>query len=790
MPDAKALVMPSSRSELENLPEGLDLKQILFLQERDLLFSLEEWQQAMEPVLGGVATQTYLETGGWPEGLALAHSLVAQRHSSPLIRHPLCAARLGSLLPRDIPRETLVRLAQSPLLIREVYEILGLEEALVATLFDRGLLYAHGTGFALPRLLRLYLRGPTPVETVDALDSTLRAYGHFEAALELLAEHGLWERYLWLLIETFSSSWGDAYLRPQLSLVPPTYRNLPTYRYLNTFLARFAGDTEQMTRELEALLPLADVRLRPYVLNAYGVSLGMKAEYDKAIIQFQKSLEALSGDLSKVRGDALHNLGLAHYYTGSLGEARQLLFEAAALYRKPGDYELEAGSLVSLSAVENSLGNPQAARSAVARALPNLASQTDICLAKENKANAWVLMGDFSRAVAHLLPFLEVAKNHRVNLILKLSLANVYRWQGHFSMSQSLVEEVLRSSQMDQQLLNEANLLLCKIAFQRNKPDLAKAYLGKVSGDFRAIAESAWQGLTDLDEAIAEMRERKAKFELAQLLLRKGDLGSLREALELCQTHQYGLLMQHPYFAPYWRPLVIADEGVRRAFPIRLQTFGAFGVELLGMRRSLAEGFKTRKAALLLIYLALNPRPHHRERLAEIFWSDATNPLASLNTAISELRRLFGVPVIGGNKRKVGLGFPVWSDLSEFLDATEPYLKQPILARSKDLEALLRRFEVEWLPELPDWFAEERLALEARQAKLWRMLAEHYQGSAPQKAIEAYCRALDLEPYVAEAWAQLVELYNSLGEPILAQQARARMRKALQELHSSMIQSG
>jgi len=772
---APTLILPQRRSDLERLNVGDDPGEFLFLQERDLLFTHDEWQQEVG------SQQAYLEAGGWPEALALLQQITLQS-GELLVHHPLCVARLAYLLPRDIPRETLARVAQSPLLVGELFDLLGVDGKLVADLFDRGLLYAEGSGFTMPRLLRLYLRGPIPDEKVGALEALLQALGHTTAALELLAEQSKWERYLRLLSETFSAADGNAYLRERLALVPPKYRELPTYRYLTTFLARFSGQTAHMEKELEALLPLADDRLRPYVLNAYGVSLGMQAKYEEAVEKFR---DCLNLKAEAITGRALHNLGVAFYHIGDLRQAQEALLGAANLYRSRGLYGDEAIALATLAAVELSLGNPREAASLIERALPYMSRQVaENYLTAENLAKASIMIGDISTAEKHVLNLPNPKCNLRSHLATKKRLGEVYLWKGEYAQAKALFEEVLYSNFKDQEILDETHLLLSRIAFIEGKTELARAHLNRVVRNFHAITESAWQGQTDLDTAIADMRRRGARFDLAQLLLRKGDLASLKEALELCRTYQYGLLMYHPSYARLWRPLVLAEEGVRGSFPLRLHTFGSFEVEFLGVKLNLAY-FKTRKAAILLTYLALEPRAHNRDSLAELLWGDSSRPLASLHTAISELRKLFGAPIVEGNKGRVWLAFPVETDLEDFQKNSELFLKRSALNQNEvgQLEALLARFDTAWLPELPDWFDDERRGVEHRQAKLWRLLADFYANRAPQKAIAAYRQVTRLEPYDTEAWFNLVQLYEDLGEKNLAEQARAAMHIAMRELY-------
>lgn len=773
---APTLILPQRRSDLERLNSS-DPRDFLFLRESDLLFSHDEWQQAVS------TQQTYAETGGWPEALALLQRIVLQPGES-LVRHPLCVARLGSLLPKDIPREILAKAAQSPLLIPELYGLLGLDDTSVAELYDRGLLYAQGSGLAMPKLLRLYLRGSIPAEVARFIEITLLASGHVTAVLELLAEQGEWERYLRLLTETFSTALGNAYLREWLALVPPKYRDLPVYRYLATYLARFAGHTTLMEKELVELLPLADDHLRPFVLNAYGVSLGMQARYEEAIEKFRECLESNSSRVEGITGKVFHNMGVAFFHLGKLAQAQDALLRAASIYRQLGLFDQEAISLATLAPVELCLGNPREAISLVERALPymnKLAAES--YLTAENLAKAWIMCGDISNAERHLLELPEPKRDLRSHLVTKKRLGEVYLWKGRYAEAKQLVEEVLYSNFKDQEVLDDVHLLLSRIAFLEGKTEQARAHLNKVVRSVHAITESAWQGLINLDTAIAELRRLGMKFDLARLLLRKGDLASLREALELSRTYQYGLLLHHPHYAHLWRPLVLADKGARSVFPLQIGTFGSFEARLLGTKLDLSR-FKTRKSAVLLTYMALHPSAHNRDKLAELFWSDVSNPLASLNTAVSELRKLFDAPIMEGNKGQVWLAFPVQTDLADFTKSTEPFLKQPLLDPNQigRLEAQLARFDAPWLPDFPDWFDEERTFVEHRKAKLWRLLADFYATRAPHKAVAAYQRVTCLEPFNAEAWAGLMELYNTLGEKSLAEQAQAAMHRAMREL--------
>src|SRR5260370_6896348 len=79
-----------------------------------------------------------------------------------------------------------------------------------------------------------------------------------------------------------------------------------------------------------------------------------------------------------------------------------------------------------------------------------------------------------------------------------------------------------------------------------------------------------------------------------------------------------------------------------RAMRLRLSLLGAAEAALDG--RPIV--FRTKKALALLAYLALDPGPHPRERLADLLWpqSDVADARASLRTALNYVRQGLGPP--------------------------------------------------------------------------------------------------------------------------------------------------
>lgn len=74
---------------------------------------------------------------------------------------------------------------------------------------------------------------------------------------------------------------------------------------------------------------------------------------------------------------------------------------------------------------------------------------------------------------------------------------------------------------------------------------------------------------------------------------------------------------------------------------LAVSLFGEFALFRDGERVDLPSSKKTRA---LLAYLALNPRPHRRERLCDMFWDRTDDPRAALRWSLTKLRPLVNDP--------------------------------------------------------------------------------------------------------------------------------------------------
>lgn len=210
---------------------------------------------------------------------------------------------------------------------------------------------------------------------------------------------------------------------------------------------------------------------------------------------------------------------------------------------------------------------------------------------------------------------------------------------------------------------------------------------------------------------------------------------------------------------------------------LRIQLLGQLCVQI-GEKQ--ITRFNTRKTAALLAYLALDPRNHPRETLAESFWPDADPQAgrASLNMALTSLRRQLeppGVPqgaVLTGDRFHVRLNSEyVCTDVAEF----EDLLRKAEAAQSQEEEAgflrealplyggmLLPGFYEEWIV-----LEQQRLAERYQQA-LRRLIRHEAKARNAEKAIGYARRAIEADPFSEQAHQDLMRLLVAAGQPAAA----------------------
>jgi DNA-binding SARP family transcriptional activator len=186
--------------------------------------------------------------------------------------------------------------------------------------------------------------------------------------------------------------------------------------------------------------------------------------------------------------------------------------------------------------------------------------------------------------------------------------------------------------------------------------------------------------------------------------------------------------------------------------------------------------FPARKSAALLVALALARQPQSREQLAERFWPDAKNPLASLQTAVYHLRAAFGLPVVGSERGLLTLLFPVQTDVA----ALEAALRG---ADNKALASLLRRITLpaRFLPDLPAELEDERAHAERVLLDALRAHADAQPASDARRR-DALRALLATDPLDTDSREQLIRWHERRGEHDLAAQEQRVLKEALQAL--------
>ncbi len=148
---------------------------------------------------------------------------------------------------------------------------------------------------------------------------------------------------------------------------------------------------------------------------------------------------------------------------------------------------------------------------------------------------------------------------------------------------------------------------------------------------------------------------------------------------------------------------------------LRLCLLGAFRLERNGVEISLPR----RKLQALLAYLALHPEPHAREKLAALFWGDATDESAraSLRNEISALRKLVHPDLLLPDRETIQLNPEValWTDARAFSQIAYRVSQEPNSNVSSDMQFAIGDY-ADLLPDFyDDWILDARERLRAQQ---------------------------------------------------------------------------
>lgn len=202
----------------------------------------------------------------------------------------------------------------------------------------------------------------------------------------------------------------------------------------------------------------------------------------------------------------------------------------------------------------------------------------------------------------------------------------------------------------------------------------------------------------------------------------------------------------------------------------------------------------SRKADVLLAYVAQEQRPHNREVLATLLWDDRTQKqaLANLRTLISSLRK-HADDFVDISWQAVALKADVWVDTAVFCQQlAEAQEKMPSAAAITKMETALELYVGDFLKgvlvrgsvALENWiqFTRESLrqqALDARQ----QLLTYYLQQGCYNDGIRHAAVLLEMDPLLEETHRQMMRLLAYSGQ---RQAALAQYETCVQLLDSEM----
>jgi adenylate cyclase len=228
-------------------------------------------------------------------------------------------------------------------------------------------------------------------------------------------------------------------------------------------------------------------------------------------------------------------------------------------------------------------------------------------------------------------------------------------------------------------------------------------------------------------------------------------------------------------------------------------------IELLGRLRVEQEGrisdrFRTRKAAVLLAYLAFyRDRTHSRDALIELLWPEERLEVGRerLRTALSSLRRqLEPAPssatsgrtpadtLLCATRDSVRLSSAITTDVAEFEAALRAASRpERELDRVHHLTMAIELHRGELLPGFyEEWIIQERQWLAELYFQALGQLLSHLHGSGEfQRALEYARHGVRTDPLREEMHRELIRIYAALGQPSAARGQYRELERLLKK---------
>ena len=191
---------------------------------------------------------------------------------------------------------------------------------------------------------------------------------------------------------------------------------------------------------------------------------------------------------------------------------------------------------------------------------------------------------------------------------------------------------------------------------------------------------------------------------------------------------------------------------------LTIELLGRPAVRVGGVR---AEPPRDRKTWGVLAYLALFDAAPSRQRLAELMFPNATDPLAGVRWNLSQLRRLLGDEVsLGGDPVEITLPPGAIVDVDVLLRG-----RWPEAARLPAGRELLEGLTFDSAPSFELWLTGARRRVRASAAAVLHEAATANLAQDPQAAVQLAERLVDVAPHDENHHVLLVRALVSCGRP-------------------------
>jgi DNA-binding SARP family transcriptional activator len=225
---------------------------------------------------------------------------------------------------------------------------------------------------------------------------------------------------------------------------------------------------------------------------------------------------------------------------------------------------------------------------------------------------------------------------------------------------------------------------------------------------------------------------------------------------------------------------------------LRLKLLGGYEASVDGR----PIGFRTRKTFTLFTYLALDPRPHRREAISELFWpdGDGADARANLRTALAYVRGAIGdraEAILVANRDMVGIA-PGSVDIDvEVLRSARQIIRQPRdLDFRQQLEDAVSQYRGPFLaelvfpeaPELEEWIETQRTYWRNVATELLCRLATLQEAADDPGSLQTLERWTEVNRDEESAWQRLIEAHLNRKDRLAARHVWDRYLAAIREL--------